>query len=114
MAALTAFELALRAQRESRDGEWPPPPPEEVPDDAPEIEASGLFEDIQARLRLADGNARLVCGPFGQLIATNAGKRVEAVASTRLGTRSSQGTTMIFLPGEEACAAHAWSASLSG
>jgi SAM-dependent methyltransferase len=34
---------------ESRDGEWPPPPPEEVPDHAAEIEASGLFEDIQVR-----------------------------------------------------------------
>jgi SAM-dependent methyltransferase len=34
---------------ESRPGEWPPPPPEQIPDDAPEIEASGLFEEIQVR-----------------------------------------------------------------
>jgi SAM-dependent methyltransferase len=29
-------------------GEWPPPPPEELPDSCSEIEASGLFEDVQA------------------------------------------------------------------
>jgi SAM-dependent methyltransferase len=34
---------------ESHPGEWPPPPPEQIPDDAPEIEASGLFEEIQVR-----------------------------------------------------------------
>jgi SAM-dependent methyltransferase len=34
---------------ESREGEWPPPPPEEVRDDRAEIEASGLFEDIEVR-----------------------------------------------------------------
>jgi SAM-dependent methyltransferase len=34
---------------ESHPGEWPPPPPEQLPDDAPEIEASGLFEEIQVR-----------------------------------------------------------------
>jgi SAM-dependent methyltransferase len=34
---------------ESQPGEWPPPPPTEVPDDAAEIEASGLFEDVYVR-----------------------------------------------------------------
>jgi SAM-dependent methyltransferase len=34
---------------ESRDGEWPPPAPEQVPDDAAEIEATGLFHDIRVR-----------------------------------------------------------------
>jgi SAM-dependent methyltransferase len=34
---------------ESRDDDWPPPPPEEIPDDRAEIEASGLFEDVEAR-----------------------------------------------------------------
>jgi len=34
---------------ESHPGEWPPPPPEQIPDEAPEIEASGLFEEIQVR-----------------------------------------------------------------
>jgi SAM-dependent methyltransferase len=33
----------------SSEGEWPPPPPEQIPDDAAEIEASGLFEDIHVR-----------------------------------------------------------------
>jgi len=34
---------------ESHAEEWPPPSPEEVPDRAEEIEASGLFDDVQVR-----------------------------------------------------------------
>ena len=34
---------------ESHEGEWPPPPPERVPDDGDEIEASGLFDDVRVR-----------------------------------------------------------------
>ena len=34
---------------ESHPGEWPPPPPEEVPDEAAEIEASGVFADVNVR-----------------------------------------------------------------
>jgi SAM-dependent methyltransferase len=34
---------------ESRPGDWPPPPPDEIADDTAEIEASGLFEDVQVR-----------------------------------------------------------------
>jgi SAM-dependent methyltransferase len=34
---------------ESRFGEWPPLPPEQIPDDTAEIEASGLFEEIHVR-----------------------------------------------------------------
>jgi SAM-dependent methyltransferase len=34
---------------ESYEGEWPPPRPEHVPDDAPEIEESGLFEAVAVR-----------------------------------------------------------------
>jgi SAM-dependent methyltransferase len=34
---------------ESHPGEWPPPPPDEIPDDRAEIEATGLFEDVQVR-----------------------------------------------------------------
>ena len=34
---------------ESHPGEWPPPPPDEIPDDRAEIEASGLFDDVQVR-----------------------------------------------------------------
>ena len=31
------------------EGEWPPPSPEEVPDEAADVEASGLFENVQIR-----------------------------------------------------------------
>ena len=34
---------------EGREGEWPPPLPEQIPDEAAEIEASGLFEDVRVR-----------------------------------------------------------------
>jgi hypothetical protein len=34
---------------ESHPGEWPPPSPEEVPDETAEIEASGLFADVRIR-----------------------------------------------------------------
>ncbi|MFL6034372.1 MAG: class I SAM-dependent methyltransferase [Gaiellaceae bacterium] len=34
---------------ESHEGEWPPPPPEDVADDADEIEGSALFEDVRVR-----------------------------------------------------------------
>jgi SAM-dependent methyltransferase len=34
---------------ESHDGEWPPAPPDAVPDETDEIEASGFFEDVQVR-----------------------------------------------------------------
>ncbi len=34
---------------EQWQGAWPPPPPEEIPDDAPEIEHSGLFELVAVR-----------------------------------------------------------------
>jgi SAM-dependent methyltransferase len=34
---------------ESHPGEWPPPAPEETPDDSAAIEASGLFGDVQVR-----------------------------------------------------------------
>jgi SAM-dependent methyltransferase len=34
---------------EGWEGDWPPPRPEEVPSDAREIEASGLFDDVRVR-----------------------------------------------------------------
>lgn len=34
---------------ESWEGEWPPPPPEQIPDDKREIEVSGLFEDVNVK-----------------------------------------------------------------
>jgi len=45
----TEIQEVYDAIDESHPGEWPPPPPEEVADDAGEIEASGLFENIQVR-----------------------------------------------------------------
>lgn len=40
---------------ESYEGEWPPALPEEVPDEAHEIEASGLFGDVQVRRYVWEG-----------------------------------------------------------
>jgi SAM-dependent methyltransferase len=34
---------------EAHPGGWPPPPPDRVEDDAAEIEASGLFDDVRVR-----------------------------------------------------------------
>jgi SAM-dependent methyltransferase len=34
---------------ESYDGEWPPDPPDKIPDQSGEIEGSGLFEDVNVR-----------------------------------------------------------------
>lgn len=34
---------------EGLEGAWPPPPPEAIPDDRAEIEASGLFQDVEVR-----------------------------------------------------------------
>src|SRR5437870_3891398 len=34
---------------EGRGDPWPPPTPDQVPDSAPEILASGLFEDVRVR-----------------------------------------------------------------
>jgi SAM-dependent methyltransferase len=45
----TEIQEVYDAIDESHPGEWPPPLPEDVADDAGEIEASGLFENIQVR-----------------------------------------------------------------
>ena len=45
----TEIQAVCNAIGESHEGEWPPPPPEATPDDAAEIEATGLFEHIQVR-----------------------------------------------------------------
>jgi SAM-dependent methyltransferase len=34
---------------EGKRGEWPPPAPEQIPDEVSEIEATGLFEGVQVR-----------------------------------------------------------------
>jgi len=43
------IQEAYDAIGESWQGEWPPDPPDEIPDEAGEIEASGLFDEIQVR-----------------------------------------------------------------
>jgi SAM-dependent methyltransferase len=45
----TEIQDVYDAIGESHPGEWPPPLPEEVVDDADEIKGSGLFENIQVR-----------------------------------------------------------------
>lgn len=40
---------AYDAIGESHPGPWPPPPPDETPDDAARIEASGLFGEVEVR-----------------------------------------------------------------
>jgi SAM-dependent methyltransferase len=45
----TEIQEVYDAIGESHPGEWPPPPPDEIPDDHHEIESSGLFEDVQVR-----------------------------------------------------------------
>jgi SAM-dependent methyltransferase len=45
----TEIQRVYDAIGENYEDEWPPPPPEQVPDVAPEIEASGLFEEVRVR-----------------------------------------------------------------
>jgi SAM-dependent methyltransferase len=62
------------------DDQWPPPPPEAVDDDADEIEASGLFDDVRVRRYVwaqeydADGYIALL-NTFSGHIAMAAAKR---------------------------------------
>jgi len=45
----TEIQEVYDAIGESYDGEWPPLPPENVPDDREEIEASGFFDEVKIR-----------------------------------------------------------------
>src|SRR5262245_11053846 len=45
----TEIQEVYDAIGESHEGTWPPPLPDQVPDEAAEIEATGLFEQIQVR-----------------------------------------------------------------
>jgi SAM-dependent methyltransferase len=45
----TEIQQVYDAIGESRDGEWPPSVPEQLPDDRAEIESSGLFNEVQIR-----------------------------------------------------------------
>jgi SAM-dependent methyltransferase len=65
---------------ESNPGEWPPPSPEQIPDNVPEIHATGLFEDIQVRRYVweTDYNAEqylALLSTFSGHIAMETGKR---------------------------------------
>jgi SAM-dependent methyltransferase len=45
----TEIQEVYDAIGESYGEEWPPPPPEQLPDESDDIQASGLFEDIRVR-----------------------------------------------------------------
>ena len=45
----TEIQEVYSAIGESRPGGWPPPPPEDISDEAAEIASSGLFENVQVR-----------------------------------------------------------------
>ena len=45
----TEIQEVYDAIGERHPGDWPPPAPEETPDDSGEIEGSGLFGDVQVR-----------------------------------------------------------------
>src|SRR5207249_5034220 len=45
----TEIQEVYDAIGESRKGEWPPPPPGQIPDDTDEIAASGVFNDVNVR-----------------------------------------------------------------
>jgi SAM-dependent methyltransferase len=73
---------------ESWTEEWPPPPPDKVPDDAAEIEASGLFDEIEVRRYVwektytADEYVALL-DTFSGHIAMEASKRERLYAEVR-------------------------------
>jgi SAM-dependent methyltransferase len=48
-AFFTEIQDVYDAIGESYEGEWPPSPPEDMRDEAAEIEASGLFEEVKVR-----------------------------------------------------------------
>jgi SAM-dependent methyltransferase len=45
----SAIQEVYDAIGESHPGDWPPPPPEKIPDESGEVEASGLFDDARVR-----------------------------------------------------------------
>ena len=65
---------------ESHPGEWPPPSPDEIPDDHSKIQGTGLFEDVQIRRYVwatsytADGYVALL-NTFSGHIAMDPAKR---------------------------------------
>jgi SAM-dependent methyltransferase len=82
---------------ESYEGDWPPAPPEAVPDETAEIEASGLFDNVQVKRYVwethytADEYIALL-NTFSGHIATEprAGERLYDEIRRRLARRSDQ------------------------
>jgi SAM-dependent methyltransferase len=56
---------------ESREGEWPPRPPEEIPDSSDEIEATGLFDDVETKRYVWE--KRYTAGQYIALLDTFSG-----------------------------------------
>jgi SAM-dependent methyltransferase len=94
----TEIQEVYDAIGESYDSEvWPPPPPGEMPDEAGEIEASGLFEDVRVRRYVwersytADEYVALL-ETFSGHISMDASKRERLYdeVRTRIGSRPEQ------------------------
>lgn len=73
---------------ESHPDEWPPTPPEEIPDEAAEIEASGLFEDVRVRRYVWERSYTAedyiaLLNTFSGHIAMDAAKRVHLYREIR-------------------------------
>jgi SAM-dependent methyltransferase len=84
----TEIQQVYDAIGESTGGGWPPPPPDEVPDQAVEIEASGLFEDVQGRRHVWENSYTVdeylaLLGTFSGHIAMEAAKREHLYAEIR-------------------------------
>jgi SAM-dependent methyltransferase len=65
---------------ESHPGEWPPPAPTQIPDEAKEVESSGLFDEIQVRRYIWEKQYRAeeyiaLLNTFSGHIAMEAAKR---------------------------------------
>jgi SAM-dependent methyltransferase len=91
----TEIQEVYDAIGESHPGAWPPPPPAQIPDQATEIEASGLFEEIQVRRYLWEKHYRAeeyiaLLNTFSGHIAMDAAKREHLYQEIRrrIGRRS--------------------------
>lgn len=84
----TEIQVVYDELGESYEGEWPPPPPEQIADASAEIEASGLFEDVRVRrylwhrLYTADEYVALL-DTFSGHIAMDDAKRERLYAEVR-------------------------------
>jgi SAM-dependent methyltransferase len=96
----TEIQDVYDAIGESHPGEWPPPAPEQTPDDATEIEASGLFEDVRTRRYLwaqrytAEGYIALL-NTFSGHISMPEGKRERLYGEIRARIRRRPGADVL-------------------